>query len=352
MSVPASFKAVIVAEKPTKDITSSTFKLVTKDLPAPANDQLVVKTLFLSNDPAQKTWIQKGSDPERAYIKLPNEGDVMPARGLAEVVAAGPEAKKYKVGDRVTGTVGWAEYALVSESDVNPAPAIPGLPPTVALGTLGSVGLTAHYGLLSVGGANADTKTVVVSGAAGATGSLVVQIAKNVVGVARVIGLAGGGEKCKYVESIGADVCIDYKDPSWQEKLREAVGKPGADIYYDNVGGEILDAMFPLIKRYGTIVACGAISSYNDLGAGVTFKNYFEVISNRIHIKGFIVLDAAQDFPQMIGELAGWIKQGKIKVEQGKSETLKQATIDQVPEIFKLLFSGGNSGKLITEIVH
>lgn len=344
-----SYKSLRIAEKPTKEINDRTFKLVSSDAPAAGAGEVLVKVLYLSCDPAQRTWIQKGADPSRSYMTLPSEGDVMPARALCEVVGVGEGVEKWHEGDKVMYQAGWTEYALAKADALTPAPAAKGQPETVALGALGSIGLTAHWGLLHVGQATKETKCVVVSGAAGATGSMVVQIAKKVLGISKVIGLAGGPEKCRHVETLGADACIDYKSGDWKQQLREVTGAE-TDIYFDNVGGEILDEMLPLVKRYGTVVVCGAISAYNNLGAGQTLKNWFEIISNRLRVQGFVVLDGQPQFGQMIGELKGWIEAGKITLD--KSETIKQATIEQVPETYNLLFTGGNTGKLIIELQH
>lgn len=220
MSLPTSTKSYIVQKKPVAEIEADTFKLETTQIEKPTGSNLLVQVQYLSNDPAQRTWIQKGADPERAYFPLPNEGDIMPARALGKVIAAGPNASKFKEGDFVSGGFGWTEYATCDESGVQNAVQIPGLSPSVALGALGSTGLTAYYGLLEVGKAVSDDKCIVVSGAAGATGSIVVQIAKKVLNVEKVIGLAGGKEKCDFVKSLGADECIDYKSSDWKDQLR------------------------------------------------------------------------------------------------------------------------------------
>ena len=346
MSAPEERQCYIVNKKPTAEITDSTFKLVTKSIDKPNGAEALVKVLYLSNDPAQRTWIQEGMDPERAYMPLPDEGDIMPARGLCEVVEAG-SSSKFQKGDLVLGSVGWTQYATLKDEQLQKAIQIPNQSPTISLGALGSTGLTAYYGFLKVGKATSDDQCVVVSGAAGATGSMVVQIAKQVLGIKKVIGIAST-QKCDFVKSLGADECIDYKSSSWKEDLKAATGSK-ADIYFDNVGGEMLDTMLPLVKRYGRVVACGSISGYNDMNSGTVLKNYFEVISNRLTISGFIVVDALPKAREYIGELAGWISEGKIKVAEG-SETIKSTKFEGIPEVWQLLFSGGNSGKLVTKL--
>lgn len=368
MSEITSTTCYVVNKKPTKEIREDTFKLETKQLDEVKGSKVLLKVLYLSNDPAQRTWIQKGMDPERAYAPLPNEGDIMPARCICKVVQVGSEVQKWKEDDLVTASVGWTRYAVVEEASLQKAVQVPGHSEAIALGALGSTGLTAYYGLLEVGKASSSDKCIVVSGAAGATGSMVVQIAKKVLGIEKVIGLAGGKDKCDFVRSIGADHCIDYKTDTWKEELREATGRQ-AELYFDNVGGEILDTMLGLLKRHGRVVQCGMISTYNDMESGVVLKNYFEVISNRLSILGFIVIDAIPKAPtvsqrwpirffcllvltrQYIGSLVTWMKEGKIQVIDGKSETVKESKIEGIPEVWKLLFTGGNSGKLITKLI-
>ncbi|ORY81411.1 hypothetical protein BCR37DRAFT_335540, partial [Protomyces lactucae-debilis] len=331
---------------PSAEITPETFKKETRNLDVQGSS-LLLEVQFLSNDPAQRPSIQAGLDPKRAYMPPPNQGDIMPARALCKVVCPGPTATRFKAGDRVVAPAGWTHYAVVDESACQPATILPGLSETACLGLLGGTGLTAYYGLLKVG--EAETKKpqcIVVSGSAGATGSVVVQIAKHVLQTPKVIGLAGGPDKCAAVKALGADICIDYKSADWKQQLAEATDA-ACELYFDNVGGETLDCMLPLMKRHGTIVACGAISSYESMGNGVVLKNYFEIISNRLRIQGFIVIDALKDAASIIGELATWIKEGKIKAGEG-SETVVEATLDEIPQVWQKLFTGGNKGKLVT----
>jgi NADPH-dependent curcumin reductase CurA len=329
--------------------SDSTFKLETITLPAPAKDQALVKTLYLSNDPAQRGWIQKGQDPERLYVPPVQAGEVMRAFAIAEVVEAG-EGTELKKGQLVMGTLGWTEYAVMAAKELRPISAdeSAGIRATHFLGTLGGTGLTAYNGLIDVAKATKDD-VVVVSGAAGATGSIVVQLAKNVIGCKKVIGIAGGEKKCKWVESLGADVCVDYKSASFKEDLLKAT-EGYVQVYFDNVGGEILDLMLTRIARHGRIAACGSVATYNSPGAQ-GLKNWFEVIANRIEIKGFIVVDAiaAGKAPGWVGELAQAAKQGKIQMGE-ETETVVKTKFEDVPKTWTMLFEGGNQGKLVTEI--
>jgi NADPH-dependent curcumin reductase CurA len=292
--------------------------------------------------------MQRDFDPERLYTKPVVKGDVMRAFGIAEVVSS--NADNLKPGQLVSATTNWAEYAVLDASACRPIQIDEksGLRATHYIGALGGPGLTAYYGLVEVVGAKAED-TVVVSGAAGATGSMVVQIAKHIVGAKRVIGIAGGEKKCRWVESLGADICIDYKSPSFEEDLKKAT-EGFVEVYFDNVGGSILDLMLTRVKRFGRIAACGSIATYNDpTSQGI--KNWFQIIINRINVKGFIVTDAvmAGKAGSMVKAIVDKVKEGKIKIGED-SETVVPTRFEDVPKTWLMLFKGGNQGKLVTEI--
>ncbi|KAF2126149.1 NAD(P)-binding protein [Dothidotthia symphoricarpi CBS 119687] len=333
---------------PVLEGSDPTFSLQNTTLPTLGSDQVLVKTLYISNDPAQRGWIQLGVDPERLYVPPVQKGDVMRAFAVAEVVES--NADSLKKGQLVIGSLGWTEYAVVGAKEVRPVQAdeSAGMRPTHFLGSLGATGLTAYYGLVDVAQATADD-VVVVSGAAGATGNMVVQIAKHLVGCKRVIGIAGGEKKCKWVESLGADVCVDYKSPTFKEDLKKAT-EGFVDVYFDNVGGEILELMLARIKKHGRVAACGSISTYNSDG-GNGIRNWFEIIANRIQVRGFIVIDAFESGKAgpFIQTLVQGVKDGKIKIGP-ESETLVPTSFEDVPKTWTMLFSGGNTGKLITEL--
>ncbi|KAH7076167.1 hypothetical protein FB567DRAFT_155112 [Paraphoma chrysanthemicola] len=328
----------------------STFSLQTTTLPAPGPDQALVKTLYLSNDPAQRGWIQKDMDPERLYVAPVAKGEVMRSYAIAQVVSSNIDSLKKD--QLVMGSLGWAEYALVKAGEVRPIQPdeSAGIRATHFIGSLGGPGLTAYNGLIDVARATKDD-AVVVSGAAGATGSMVVQIAKHLVGCKRIIGIAGGEKKCRWVESLGADICVDYKSPSFEADLKKAT-EGFVEVYFDNVGGSILDLMLTRIKPFGRIAACGAVATYNSMGQGAGLQNWFEIIINRLEVKGFIVTDAV-----VSGKAAGWLKEmiqgvkdGKIKVGE-ETETVVKTKFEDVPKTWSLLFKGGNTGKLVTELV-
>ncbi|KAL6702664.1 quinone oxidoreductase [Coniothyrium glycines] len=341
LSNPPQSDAVLEGPNPT-------FTLESKILPALGTEQALVKTLYFSNDPAQRGWIQKDMDPERLYTAPVKQGEVMRSYAIAKVIES--NASSLSPGQLVMGSLGWTEYTVVSTNQVRPIHAddSAGIRPTHFIGALGGPGLTAYDGLIDVARATAED-TVVVSGAAGATGSMVVQLAKHVVGCRRVIGIAGGEKKCKWVESLGADVCVDYKSPGFVSELKKAT-EGFVEVYFDNVGGEILDLMLTRIKRFGRIAACGAVSTYNSMGEeGI--KNWFEIITNRIEVRGFIVTDAVES-----GKAGPWIQELIAKVKEGKiqigpeTETVVPTKFEDVPKTWTLLFKGGNTGKLVTQI--
>ncbi|KAF2030748.1 NAD(P)-binding protein [Setomelanomma holmii] len=330
--------------------SNATFSLETTTLPTPGSNQALVKTLYFSNDPAQRGWIQKDMDPERLYTAPVNKGDVMRSYAIAEVIES--NVASLKKGQLVMGGLGWTECAIVKEGEVRPIQAdeSAGIRPTHFIGSLGGPGLTAYDGLIDVAKATKDD-TVVVSGAAGATGSMVVQIAKHLVGCKRVIGIAGGEKKCRWVESLGADICVDYKSANFKDELKKAT-EGFVEVYFDNVGGEILDLMLTRIKRFGRIAACGAVATYNSMGTGSGLQNWFEIIINRIEVKGFLVTDAIESGKagKWIQELVQAVKEGKIKVGED-TETVVKTKFEDVPRTWTMLFEGGNTGKLVTQIV-
>ncbi|KAJ4986101.1 quinone oxidoreductase [Stagonosporopsis vannaccii] len=339
----------ILSNPPTADPVlegdNATFKLENVTLPELGADQILVKTLYFSNDPAQRGWIQKDMDPERLYVPPVKKGEVMRSFGIGEVIESTSDS--LKKGTLVSGSLGWTNYAIVNAGEVRAVAADEkaGIRVTSYLGSLGFTGLTAYYGIVDVARTTKDD-VVVVSGAAGATGSMVVQIAKHLIGCKKVIGIAGGEKKCKWVESLGADVCVDYKSATFKEDLKKAT-EGFVDVYFDNVGGEILDLMLSRIRKFGRVAACGAIATYNDPTVGV--KNWFEIIANRLEIRGLIVLDGLAKAGEMLAAITQGVKDGKIKIDP-ESETIVPTKFEDVPKTWTTLFSGGNQGKLVTEI--
>ncbi|KAL8943564.1 MAG: hypothetical protein Q9211_000945 [Gyalolechia sp. 1 TL-2023] len=349
MSLPTTTRQWILTNKPT-DLpvlsgSSPTFTLRTHSLPSLEPNQVLLKTLFLSNDPAQRGRISANVDPGRLYAPPVSVGSLMYAQCLCEVLKSTSDG--FMEGDRVVAGLGWTEYGILDAGACQKIPAIEGVGITQFLGALGMTGLTAFYGLIEIARAGKDD-AVVVSGAAGATGSMVVQIAKNLVGCKKVVGIAGGADKCRWVESIGADACLDYKAADFRANLTRATDG-FVEVYFDNVGGEILDLMLTRMKRHGRIAACGAIAGYNKSDQpGI--KNWFEIISNRIEIQGFIIFDFMAKAQEVREELVKATKEGKIKVDSS-NETVVETGFEGVVEAWMKLFEGGNRGKLVTKIV-
>ena len=271
----------------------------------------------------------------------------MNARGIGEVIES--KSSELPKGALVTANTNWAEYGVFNTKACTPIQKLPGLEITHFLGALGMTGLTAYYGTKIIAQVGPED-TVVVSGAAGATGSMVVQIAKKMLGCKRVVGMAGTDEKCRWVESLGADVCLNYKNPDFKQELAKAT-EEYVEVYFDNVGGEILDLMLRRMARNGRVAACGAVSNYNKSDPD-GLKNYFEVISMRLEIRGFIIFDFMQQgkAPAATKELINAIKDGKISVGD-QNETVVGVGFEGIPETWMKLFSGENTGKLITKLV-
>jgi NADPH-dependent curcumin reductase CurA len=351
MSLPTQTKAWILQNKAVDHAilegSDATFKLETQDLPPLKDGQLLVQVLYLSNDPAQRGWIDANIQSNRLYVPPVEVGDVMRARAVCKVLDS--KDSTFKKDSLVLGPGNWRQYAVLEGKECQPLKEIPGVSPTHFLGALGGTGLTAYAGLVEVAEAKAG-ESVVVSGAAGATGSMVVQIAKHIVGCKKVIGLAGTDEKCRWVESLGADVCINYKDSDWQDQLIRATD-PFVDIYFDNVGGEQLDLMLTRLTTYGRIAACGAIGDYNK-GEKSGLKNWFEVIMQRLQIRGFIVMDHIKGSKgaEMVSVLGEAAKNGKIKIGK-ENETVVDTKFEDVPKTWTKLFVGANQGKLVTHIL-
>lgn len=331
---------------PTSTGPNPTFKLTESTLPELQDGQVLLKNAWFSNDPAQRTWIAQHDDESRLYTAPVKPGHTMRAGSIAQVVES--RAASLKAGDYVQGAAGtWTEYAVVDGADLSALPPLPkGLSLMHYLGALGLTGLTAYHGLVDVGKATADD-VLVVSGAAGATGLMVVQIAKKILGVKRVVGLAGGEKKCAWVKKLGADDCVDYKAADWKSTLAKAA--TGSTLYFDNVGGEILDVMLTRLEKHGRVISCGAISKYNDTGKSVGPENWFQIISMSLTVSGFIVLNYADKFPETRKVLRDAIEEGKLDISEG--EHVVDTKFEDVPKTWLTLFEGGNTGKLVTKLI-
>jgi NADPH-dependent curcumin reductase CurA len=325
-----------LAARPSGLPKRSDWELTEEPIPTPGRGQLVASISHLSLDPAMRGWMNAGA----SYIDPVEIGAVMRAAGVGRVLAS--DHPGFKPGDHVYGTFGVQEYALsdgkgVIKIDTSLAP-----PPTY-LGTLGLSGMTAYFGLLDVGRLK-EGDTVVVSGAAGAVGSVAGQIAKIKGG--RVIGIAGGETKCQWlVDDLGFDAAIDYK----AEDLRGALRKrapDGVDVYFDNVGGDILDAVLTRLARGARIVICGAVSQYKATDGVRGPDNYLSLLVARASMTGMVVFDYAARYREAASEIAGWLKDGRLI----SREDVVEGGIDAFPDALLKLFAGENMGKLVLRV--
>ena len=298
--------------------------------------QVLVKTLFLSLDPAMRGWMNDA----RSYIAPVALGEVMRAGGIGSVVES--RHPTFKEGDTVSGMLNVQEYAVsdgkgMVKIDPNLAPL------TAYLNVLGMPGMTAYFGLLESGQPKAG-ETLVVSGASGAVGATVGQVAK-ILGL-RVVGIAGGKEKCDYaINEFGFDACIDYKNQDVRKGLKEAC-PGGIDIYFDNVGGEILDIVLTRINLKARIVICGAISQYNNTSPVKGPSNYLSLLVNRARMEGIVVFDYAPRYKEGAMQMGKWMAEGKLKSREHIVEGL-----ETFPETLMKLFKGENFGKLVLKVV-
>jgi len=277
-------------------------------------------------------------EDRKSYLPPVQIGEVMRSGGVGEVVAS--KYEEFKVGDKVRGNFGWQEYALVNGKELTHA--IPKVSLATNLGVLGLTGLTAYFGLFDVGALKSG-ETVLVSGAAGATGSVVVQLAK--LSGANVVAVAGSEEKCHWLKSeLGADHVINYKKSSnLHQDVLDATPK-GVDIFFDNVGGDILDIALARLNLRARIVVCGGISQYNETQRRGP-SNYLNLIATRSKMEGFLVFDYASKFPEATQKLAQWVLEGKLK---GKEDIVDG--IENAPSAFLRLFDGSNQGKLLIRV--
>jgi NADPH-dependent curcumin reductase CurA len=330
-------RRLVLTERPTGMVDGSTVGRSDGPVPQPGPGEAMVRVQYLSIDPTIRTWM----DDAPGYLPPIGIGEVIRGAGIGEVVVS--NSAHYAVGDHVFGMLGWQDFVIAPEGDASLQVIPAGVEPTLALNLFGVNGMTAYFGLLDVG-ALAEGDTVVVSGAAGATGSAVGQIAK-LSGAAQVVGLAGTDEKCRWiVDELGFDVGINYKTENVGQRLRAACPK-GIDLYFDNVGGEILDICLGQIALRGRVVLCGAISTYNEEGKVAGPGNYRSLIARRGRMEGFIILDYVSRFPEAQAAMFGWLAEGKLRQAEHMVDGL-----DSAPDALNLLFTGGNTGKVIVKV--
>jgi NADPH-dependent curcumin reductase CurA len=332
----ASNRRIVLAERPTHTVNEDTVRVEPGEVPEPGAGEALVHNRFLSIDPTIRTWMNDAP----GYLPPIAIGEVVRSAGIGEIVSSNSE--RYTVGDLVFGLAGWQDYTLADEAEHSMQVLPPGIDPTAALSVFGTTGMTAYFGLLDVGRLREDD-TVVVSGAAGATGSTVGQIAR-VKGAGRVVGIAGSEAKCAWlVNELGFDGAVNYKTDNVSARLRDLCPN-GIDLYFDNVGGELLDICLARLALRGRIVLCGAISSYNDPNPP-GLRNYANLIVRRGRMEGFIILDYLDRFPPAQAEMAGWVAEGKVKFATHIVDGLENA-----PSALNLLFTGGNTGKVIVRV--
>lgn len=330
-------KQLLFVKRPVGKADASTWSLVTNPIPEIKEGEILVKQHYVSLDPAMRGWM----NDTKSYIAPMEIGSVMRAGAVGEVVAA-KNHSKFKVGDFVSGMGGVQQYAVSDGKGYYKVdPKLAPLP--TYIGALGMPGMTAYFGILEVGKVKAGD-VVVVSGAAGAVGSIVGQIAK--IKGCTVIGIAGGPVKCKYIiEELGFDGAIDYKNEDVKERLKEETPK-GLDVYFDNVGGEILNLALGRLRLHARVVICGAISQYNNKNAIKGPSNYLSLLVNRATMQGMIVFDWANRYGEGAKAMGTWMAQGKLKSKEAIYEG-----IANFPETFDRLFSGEKLGKLVLKVI-
>jgi len=313
----------------------SDWQLTTEPVAQPVEGQVLVKVLQLSLDPAMRGWMNEG----RSYIPPVGIGEVMRAGGVGKVIAS--KDPRFAAGDHVSGTMGVQEYSLAEAKHFSKIDLRMGTIPQW-LNVLGMPGMTGYFGLLEVGQPKAG-ETVVVSGAAGAVGQTVGQVAK--IKGCRAVGIAGGRAKCDFVvNELHYDACIDYKGGNVKDGLKAHCPK-GVDVYFDNVGGEILDTVLTRINRGARIVICGAISQYNNTAPVKGPSNYLSLLVNRARMQGMVVFDYADRYALAVKDIAQWMREGKFASREDVV-----AGIENFPETLNKLFSGENFGKLVLKV--
>jgi NADPH-dependent curcumin reductase CurA len=328
------YKAIKLVKRPEIHITPDLFETVTLQTPEIEDGQFLLKQTHMSLDPAMKGWMTADTE---SYIPPVALGDVMRSSGLGEVVESRND--KFPVGTRVMGMIGWTEYAVSDGEGLQALPAE--IPADAIMCVLSLPGLTAYQGLMEMGKPKAG-ETLVVSGAAGSVGSLVGQIAKAE-GM-RVVGTAGSDEKCRWLEEeLGFDKALNYKSDNLAEALADAT-PDGVDLYFENTGGPVQHAVFNQMNAHGRIIVCGMISDYNTTTPSAG-PNWINIIRKRLTIQGFAMPDHWDKVPEMSQKMAEYLMKGQIKYRAHTLNGLESAI-----EGINLLFTGGNTGKLLVEL--
>jgi len=330
---------IVLAARPKGSPTLGDFRLEETDIPEPKAGQLLLRTLYLSLDPYMRGRMSEGP----SYAPPVALGEVMVGGTINQVVSS--KHPLFREGELVLGNVGWQDFAISDGSDLMPLHGI--AHPSYALSVLGMPGFTAYHGLLNIGKPKPN-ETVVVAAASGAVGAVVGQIAK--LKGAHVIGIAGGSDKCRFVvDELGFDACIDRRDPQFAQKLK-AECPSGIDIYFENVGGAVFDAVLPLLNEHARVPLCGFIAHYNDKelphGPNLVPLLMHTILSKRICVQGFIILDHyAEGFEAFLRDMKAWIVEGKVKIREDIVDGLESA-----PAGLMGLLNGNNFGKLIVRV--
>ncbi|AXT84377.1 NADP-dependent oxidoreductase [Aeromicrobium sp. A1-2] len=327
---------VLLKQRPVGLTDEQTWEYVSTELPALEDGEFLIKVDYLSMDPAMRGWL----NDVRSYVPPVQIGAVMRAFGIGTVTESRHE--QFAVGETVMGIFGATDHVISTGKDVTRADLAVAAAPTW-LGTLGMPGMTAYFGLLEVGKVTSGD-TVVVSGAAGAVGSVVGQIAKAK--GATVIGIAGGPQKCQWLtETLGFDAAIDYKNESVSRRLRE-IAPTGINVFFDNVGGEILDAALANLTLGARVVICGGISAYNESKLPPGPSRYMSLLVFRATMTGFLVFDFEDRYPEAVTQMSSWLEDGTLIPR----EQVVEGGIAAFGDALQLLFTGGNTGKLVLRV--
>jgi NADPH-dependent curcumin reductase CurA len=335
MALPDINRQLILRRRPEGLVTDDDFELVERPLPELADGEALMRTVYLGMDATVRTWLNRGE----GYLPAVEVGEVVRCSGIGQIVATNSDA--FAVGDLAYSLPGWQDYAIVRD-DLYTTKLPAGTNLKSMMSVFGATGAAAYFGLIDFGQPKPG-ETVVVSAAGGATGSIAGQIAK-ILGC-RVVGIAGTDEKCRWVtEELGFDACISHRTADLATALRETC-PDRVDVYFDNVGGVVLDAVLGHLAMGGRVVLCGAIAVYNDRGRPPGPSNYLNLIARRGTMRGFITIDHWDRFPECMAQLGEWAEQGKLRWREELVDGLEQA-----PHALNMLFTGENMGKVIVQV--
>jgi NADPH-dependent curcumin reductase CurA len=330
---------ILLASRPHGEASPDNFQLVETEIPKPNSEQMLLRTIYLSLDPYMRGRMNSGP----SYAPPVKIGEVMVGQSVCEVVES--NIPNYRPGDILLAASGWQEYSVSGKEEKRRVDPLLG-PISYALGVLGMPGFTAYAGLLNIGKPQPG-ETVVVAAASGAVGSVVGQIAK--IKGCRVVGIAGGEQKCRFVqEELGFDACLDHRKPEWSESLK-TICPNGIDIYFENVGGQVLQSVLPLLNIFARIPVCGLIAQYNaaelPVGPDQVPVLMRTILSKRLTFRGYIVYDFASQYPEFITEMRGWFKEENVKYREDITDGLENAPRELIG-----LLKGENFGKKIIRV--